>query len=167
MRKPSSTIKIDGLGDLVANLRDPELARQPVVELLEKASKLASKTAIGAISGGTGMAERSINHKVWARTLSARVYTMIAKPTAMSIEKGRNAGDPPSLKAVARWYKETPYPGALSREEIETVYRIQHAISIGGSRGKGYMVATKKAVENELPRLKDEALKTVERLMRF
>ncbi len=160
-------VELEGFEELKQKLGDPKLTREPMKEMLTEASKLGQKTAITAISGGTGLAERSIGRRVYSRSMEARVYTRIAEPRAMSIEQGRPPGQPPPLLAVARWLKGTTRrTPELTREERKQVLEVQEAIRQFGARGKGYMVAAREAVEKELPRLKEAAMRRLEELVR-
>lgn len=137
-------------------LNDPKLVREPVKEMLTEAVKIGQNAAVKAISGGTGLAERSIGRTVWSRVLEGRVYTRIKYARAISIEEGRPPGEPPSLMAIAMWMKGIPYRRdlILTREESSRAFKIQEAIRLYGARGKGYLKAAEEAVEEELPRLK-------------
>ncbi len=157
--------ELEGFEELKQELGDPKLAREPVKVLLTEAADLGQRTAITAISGGTGLAERSIGRRVYSRGMEARVYTRIAEPRAMSIERGRPPGQPPAILAVARWLKGTTRrTPELTQEERKQVIEVQEAIRQHGARGKGYMVATWEALERELPRLKEMAMRKLKEL---
>ncbi len=158
-------IELEGFKELARNMGDPRLVREPIREMLEEAASIGQDTAIKAISGGTGLAERSIGHRVYSRGMRARVYTMIARPRAMSIEHGRSPGQLPSFLEIARWLKgSTSRIPQLTREEREQVIEIQEAIRQHGARGKGYMSATREALDEELPRLKETMMQRLKEL---
>ena len=158
-------VEIEGFEELKRKLVDPKLAREPIKEMLEEAAKLGQDTAVKAISGGTGLAERSVGHRTRSRGMSFTVYTMIAKPRAMSIEKGRPPGEHVPSLALARWLKGTTRrTPTLTREERSQVTDVQIAIKQAGTKGKGYMVAAREAVEKELPRLKEVAMRRLKEL---
>ena len=158
-------VEIEGFEELKRKLVDPKLAREPIKEMLEEAAKLGQDTAVKAISGGTGIAERSIGHRTRSRGMLITVYTMIGKPRAMSIEQGRKPGERVSSLALARWLtgstRRTP---TLTREERKQVVDVQEAIRQRGAKGKGYMLAAREAVEKELPRLKEAAMRRLKEL---
>ena len=158
-------IELEGFKELKQKLADPKLAREPVKEMLEEAALIGQETAIAAISGGTGIAERSIGRRTQSRGMSIAVYTMIGKPRAMSIEQGRKPGERVSSLALARWLtgstRRTP---SLTGEERKQVLDVQEAIRQFGARGKGYMVATREALERELPRLKEAAMRRLKEM---
>ena len=158
-------IELEGFEELKQKLADPNLAREPIKEMLTEAALLGQETAITAISGGTGIAERSIGRRTQSRGMSIAVYTMIGKPRAMSIEQGRPPGERVSSLALARWLtgstRRTP---SLTREERKQVLDVQEAIRQRGAKGKGYMVATREALEKELPRLKEAAMRRLKEL---
>lgn len=160
-KRASRTIKLEGFEELIRALGDPKLAQEPMGDLLASASKLGEKASIDAISGGTGVAVRSIQHKVWPRTLSARVYTMIKKPRSMSIDKGREPGEDVTIEAIARWLKRTVSRQNLnlSRDERSKVIAAWGAIREHGAKGKGYIAAAKEAIEKELPQLQERAMR--------
>lgn len=158
-------IEIEGFEELRQRLVDPNLACEPIKEMMEEAALLGQETAITAISGGTGMAERSIGRRTQSRGMSIAVYTMIAKPRAMSIEQGRPPGERVSSLALARWLtgstRRTP---SLTRDERQQILDVQEAIRQRGAEGKGYIVATREALERELPRLKEAAMRRLREL---
>ena len=159
-------VEIEGFEELKRKLVDPKLAREPIKEMLEEAAKLGQDTAVKAISGGTGLAERSIGYRTRSRGMSFTVYTMIAKPRAMSIEKGRPPGERVPSLALARWLTgSTCRTPTLTREERKQVIGVQEAIRQHGTKGKGYMMAAREAVEKELPRLKEGAMRRLKGLV--
>ncbi|MBT9176898.1 MAG: hypothetical protein DDT20_01223 [Firmicutes bacterium] len=157
----SDTIKLEleGVEELRRKLGDPKLAKEPIKEMLKKAAALGKETAIPAISGGTGIAARSIKSSVRSRAMQARVYTRIAEPRAMSIEQGRPPGELVEICSLARWLTGST---TVTIEEFEQILEIQEAIKQGGTQGKGYMLATREALEKELPRLEEELLVRLE-----
>lgn len=164
---PEAVFRVKGAEELRYALRNPRLVGAPLEELLREAAAIGKRVATQTISGGTGLAEQSIGSAVSMRALTARVYTRIAEPTAMSIERGRSGGSTPSLAAVARWLKGTPYGvPVLSRAERSQAARIQAAIRQHGSRGKGFLAAALRAVESELPRLERRALDQLQGVFR-
>ena len=167
-KRPSKTINLEGFEELIRKLGDPRLSQQPMEELLTGVSKIGQSAAIKAISGGTGIAERSINYKVFSRTMWARVYTMIARKRAMSIDQGRKPGDNPSIEEIASWYFSTPFRRHwdMSRENRSKVIQIWQAIKEHGSKGKNYMLATRDAVEKGLPALTSRAMERIKELAR-
>jgi len=165
--RPSKTIRLDGFEELIRKLGAPALSRQPIEEMLTAAAKLGERAAIIAISGGSGVAERSIRHMVSSRRLFARVFTMIARPRAMSIEKGRLPGETVTSIALARWLTgsagRTP---VLSEEERKQVFVAQAAIRQHGAKGKFYILAAREVIDREMPRLKETALRRLRGLMK-
>ena len=164
-------VEIEGFEELKRKLVDPKLAREPIKEMLEEAAKLGQDTAVKAISGGLGMAKLSILHRTYSRGMAFTVKTMIAKPRAMSIEHGRKPGEVvPYLQAARhvtgrrgltrRRLEEERLPDADHR----AVRRMQEYIRVHGAKGKGYMVAAREAVEKELPRLKEVAMRRLKGL---
>ncbi|HSW64405.1 MAG TPA: hypothetical protein VLH56_14020 [Dissulfurispiraceae bacterium] len=165
-KRPSKTIKLEGFEEVMRKLGDPRLSQQPMEELLTDASKIGQSAAIKAISGGTGIAERSINYKVFSRTMWARVYTMIARKRAMSIDRGRKPGDNPSIEEIASWYFSTPFRRHwdMSRDNRSKVVQIWQAIKEHGAKGKNFIPVAREEIEKELPRLQQRAIQRLEEL---
>lgn len=163
---PIIEVELKGVEEIAKKLNDPKI-REPIKEMLTEAVKVGQSAAVKAISGGTGLAERSIGRTVWSRTLKGRVYTRIKYERAMSIEEGRLPGEPPSLMAVAMWMKGIPYRRdlILTKEESSLAFKIQEAIRLHGARGKGYLKAAEEAIEKELPRLKRTAMDRIINLL--
>ena len=169
--RPKRTIVLEGFEPLIRKLGDPRLAREPMVEMLNDATKLGERAAMNAISGGTGIAIRSINRRVWANTLSARTYSMIARPRAMSIDKGRPPGEGTSIKAVARWVTgrtrlNEEDLARLSDEERSKIIQAWQAIFEHGAKGKHYITATGAVLRERLPELQKKAMRRLEELAR-
>jgi len=160
-------IKLEGVKELMGKLENPNLARAAVVDLVRKGAEIGEATAIENIKGGTGVAVYSIQHKVWPRTKRARVYTLIREPRAKQIEKGRKRNNPPSLLQAFRWLVGEVTSRRMLGEEFRESLAIQKAIRDKGSRGRGYIQAARRAVERALPRLSQEALDSIERMVRF
>lgn len=161
-------VEVEGFDKLRKKLNDPKLIREPVKEMLTEATRIGKDAAIKAISGGTGIAERSIGSVVWSRAMKGRVYTRIKYKTAMSIEEGRPPGEPPSIMAIAMWLKGKPYRRNLTitKEESSRAFKVQEAIRLSGSRGKWYLKAAEEAIEEEMPRLKQVVIDRFNRLWR-
>lgn len=162
----SRTIRIEGFDELTRKLNDPSLARMAMEDVITEAAKLGEITAIKAIDGGTGIATRSIQKKVWTRRLSARVYTMIAKVRALCINKGRKPGDAPTIRALSIWLTNKRNDWDLTDEERSTVIQVQQSIRKSGSKGKKYIPAAREAIENEIPSILTRALRRIKEAYR-
>jgi hypothetical protein len=139
-----------------------------MAELLDSASRIGIDGAVKNIDGGTGIAVRSIRRKVWAQRMSARVYTTMSRPRAMSIEKGRKRGEGETIEKLASWYKGIPYRRRMhiSHEDRSSIIQIWKSVREHGVKGKGYIVAAKDAIEEELPRLTRAAMARLKEMAR-
>ena len=144
----SAKMEFKGLEELKLKLTDPSLVGKPTYQMLHSAAKIGSRAATDGISGGTGIAERSIGSEV--KPLSARVYTAIAQPRAMSIEQGREPGVNPRdiLPQIIRWKDAVGHADS----GIEIALDIERR----GAKGKHFMQRAREVVNQELPRLLSE-----------
>lgn len=168
MRTRSRTIQFDveGIEALMRKITDPRLATVPMYEMLEEAASIGADSSMKAIDGGTGIAIRSIYHKTWARSLTARVYTMIRKPRSLCIDRGRKPGNNISIAQTASWHFGTPYSRhwESTDEDRSTIIKKWKAIREKGSKGKKYIVAARDGIEKQMPRLQRRAMQRLEEL---
>ncbi len=148
------TIEIKGIEELRIRCEDPSLVGEPLKELLEEATTMGRREAETAIDGGTGIAVRSIAGEV--KDTSARVYTAIPRVRARSIEEGRSPGaDPDAILAqMIRWKEAVGHP--------ESGRQVAREISRAGTRGKRFMAAARKKIEEAMPRLVQDLVRKVE-----
>ena len=141
-------VEMKGQEELIKKLSDPVVIAGPLKELLTEASSIGRKTAVEGIDGGLGIAVRSIGKEI--EPLSARVYTAIAEPRAMSIEKGRPAGDNrwTSDRQIQKW--------ADSVGLFDPLFVIVRGIRQRGVKGRFFMQAAREKVQSEIPRLLNE-----------
>ena len=147
-------IEMTGQEELIKKLSDPAVIAGPLKELLEEASSIGRKTVVEGIDGGTGVAVSSIGIEV--QPLSARVYTAIAEPRALSIEKGRPPGD-------TRWTSDGHIQKwAESVGVSEPLFVLTRGIRQRGVKGRFFMAAARQKVESELPRLLNNMARIIE-----
>lgn len=168
-RNRSRTIHLDiqGIEELIRKLKDPRLATVPLYEMLEAGAKLGQETAREAVTGGTNRARVSILYKVWAHSLKARVYTMIAKPRALQMDPGRRVGgEGITINQTAAWHFKSLYRDDwdMSPEQRSTVAKKWKSMRRFGSKGKKYIVTTREVLLREMPRLQDKAMRRLEEL---
>ena len=141
-------IEIEGLEELEVKLTDPELVGKPKRQMLEDAAKIGQNAAVEGISGGTGIAERSIHKNVTPTT--AKIYSMIDDDRVKSIEEGRPPGANPRriLPQIIRWKEAVGHP--------ESGREIALEIEAKGTKGKRFFARAREVVEGEIPRLLSE-----------
>jgi len=139
-------VKVEGIEELQAKLRDPRMLQKPLKELLTEGASIGRKASEMAIDGGTGIAVRSIGATVYPT--QARVWTALPKARAQSIDVGRKVGERVPLGQLIRW-KEAEGIGASAVE-------LQQQIKRRGTKGKRFIEAAKEAVNNAMPRLMKE-----------
>lgn len=160
--RPKARVKIEGLEELQAKLRDPRLIGDPFKELLKDASQTGQEAAERGIDGGTGIAVRTINRFV--DPTSAKVTTVLPRARAMSIEKGRPPGEEVPVRALVRWLSGNPYKRSADRAELELAYQARAAIKQHGAKGKRFMQQARQAVADTLPRLLGRMARRIERM---
>jgi len=171
MRSNIVIIELEGVRELAQKLGDPKLALEFTREVLEGAVEKGEDAAMAAIEGGTGLARRSIGSRVRmrAKPASGVVYTAIRKRRAMSIDQGRKAGERVSVPTLAAWSARSTRRVSMTmmpREQVWQALVIQRAIKQHGTKGKGYIVATRTTIDRELPRLKRTAMRHLEKRIR-
>ena len=162
----SRTIQIEGLEDVLRKLGDRRISDQPMLELLEEASKIGVDAAIETVTASTGRAAHSIHHRVWSRTLSARVYTMMARVRTKSIDKGRKKNEGTTIERLAAWEKKAIYHGKMHipDEERSKIIRIWKAVKEKGVRGKTFVVGAKADIEAQMPHMVSRAMERLKEL---
>lgn len=156
MAGPKARMTIEGIEELQRKLRDPRMIQEPLRELLDEASALGQRVATDAIEGGRGLAVRSMGRHV--DPLSAKVYTMLPRPRALSIEKGRRPGVSRReiLAQIISWAEAVGHP--------KSAYEIVAEIKERGTKGKRFMEQARAAVAETLPRLVARMARRVEEL---
>jgi len=167
-RSRTISFQIEGAEAMMRKITDPRLAIIPMHAMLEEAAVIGERAAQKAIDGGTGIAVRSINHRTWSRTLTARVYTMIAKKRALDIDRGRKPGNRASLDEIASWHFQTPFRRhwRSTPEERSIIAQKWKAIRTKGTKGKKYILAAREDIEQHMPRLQKRAMQRLEELAR-
>ena len=94
MTQQRSVIEIEtkGFEELSKRARDPKLVNDGVKFVMFAARRKGKKTMVKRISGGTGLAERSIFASFSAKNRLLRIGTKIVGWRAESIEEGRRPG---------------------------------------------------------------------------
>jgi|GEM_PF-5641058 len=138
-------VEVEGMKELEIKLQDPELVGRPMQEVLEEAAEIGQNSAVEGISGGTGIAERSIESRVTPTT--AKVFSMIADDRVQSIEEGRPSGADPDaiLPQIIRWKEAVGHPDSGREISLEIQRR--------GTKGKRFLTRAREVVEGEIPRL--------------
>ena len=157
-------VELKGLERLRGKLQDPSLIRKPLKNLIFHAAGIGKKQARESISGGTGIAERSVTTRV--EPTSARVFSLIAQPRAMSIEVGRKPGETVSLMALARWLTGRQRSFTPTREERKQAAQVQALIKARGAKGKAFIKAAQETVKRNMPRLVSEMARKIEEAWR-
>lgn len=167
VKQVSITVEFRGVDELIKRLSDPRPVKTAIKNMLVEATKIGQAAAKQAVSGGTGIAERSIGRSVWTRVLQGRVYSRIKYERAMLIEEGRSPGNPPSILAVLSWMTGTPYRRDLifTRRDEKRALKIQESIRRRGSKGKHYLEAANKAIEKEMPSLERQVMRQIKNMV--
>lgn len=158
--------QLEGYEELVRRLSDPRVAKDAVMDMIDKAIDIGHAQAIDSIRGGTESAIHSVQKKTWRRSMSGRVYTLIKPEKAYKIDEGRKPGDPPSIKQAARWHAKTIFV-IITRILRSIAVAIQRAIDSRGGRGKHYIRETHDKVMSELPALEREVIERIGRWLSF
>jgi len=152
-------VRLKGVNDLVAKLRDPRLIMGPLKELLSDAAALGQKIAEQGVDGGLGLAVRTMGRHV--DPTSAKVYTMLPRARAQSIEKGRRPSEVRRrdlLPQIIRWREAVGHPDPA----IEIINEMKRT----GVKGKRFMEQARQAVAEDLPRLTERMGRQVEEMAR-
>ncbi|MFA7462333.1 MAG: hypothetical protein WCY59_04210 [Anaerovoracaceae bacterium] len=159
------TVQIEGVDKLRARLKDPQLVKEPLKELLKDASDIGKAVARHNLSGGTEQAKISMTAEV--KPMEAVVYSKMAEARAKSIEEGRSPGETAPFTQLARWVTGRRYLTArrlseLTKDERAQVEAVQAAIKAGGSRAKKFIAGAAEAVKKDLPKLFNVMARKVE-----
>ncbi len=151
----SIRIEIDttGVDELARNAKDPKLVQDGIKFTMFAARRTGKKTMTQLISGGTGLAERSIFAKFSARLGVLTIGTRIVGWRARSMELGRLPGDWVPFRVLQRWMA-----GAGLRADGASVARMKVLIHAEGAEGKHYLGGTLKVIIDKLPEWNRKAL---------
>jgi hypothetical protein len=155
MPRPRVRVKVEGVEAVAAKLKNPRLVEAPLLAIMEEATRVGQKASVLAIDGGTGTAVRSIGRNVGIDRRGSTVYSAMLKATVISIDRGRRPGDRVSIRKLERWARAVGYSGNLRA--------LQELIRTGGTKGKKFLLAGRKAVEDAMPDLTRDWERGVER----
>lgn len=157
MPQPQFEIEIEGLEVLVKRLNDPRLTRSAMTGILARARSRGAKQAVKRISGGTGIAERSIFAVFDRQRIEVRIGTHIRnRDRAASIERGRPRGELPNTAALARWMAAEGIQGISPSD-------MAHQIRRQGTEGKKFIQGTFEDLQAQMPRYVRDAAKRIKR----
>lgn len=149
-------IEVEGIDELVAKFGKRSLIDDPMLQLMEDATKAGQKGAVNAVDGGMGIAVRSINRNVGLTSKGSTVTTAMSTQAIRSIDLGRKRNQEwqPLVKSMYKW----------TRAVGSTVnpFRLAHQIAKSGTKGKRFKAAGLKAVEDVMPDLRREMERRIE-----
>lgn len=171
--RPKARVKIEGIAELQARMKHPQLVLLPFQNMLRTAAsegREAAKEPLENTRGGVGAAAETI----WANypkgiagkaSLSASVTSLMAREVSMSIDKGRKRGTWVPVKALANWLTRHEPAARLwmtkewarspeGRKIGHTLYYVRDLIHKHGTVGKKFRDAAKRRVQEVLPGLR-------------
>jgi hypothetical protein len=152
-------MEITGLEDLRQRLEDPEMLAAAMRVIGAQANRVGKKTAVEAITGGQGLAVRSIVgfYNVRAPNAEVAVKSLLPMAAALRIEEGRAPGDPPSLRALTIWMRAV----GIGRPGGARI--LQAVIEARGVKGKRYLAAAMEVWQSSLAVWMEKAARRIER----
>lgn len=145
---------VQGMEALRQRLTDPVLFRAAMNEVMAQARRQGLAAAKGKLEGtGQGFAVRTLFGEY--SPMQARIWTLMSRHNAESIEVGRKPGNAPSYKAITfnkyRIRSDRRIARELSREQWREVRKTWWAIESLGFDGKHYMQAARQRIIDRLP----------------
>lgn len=152
--------------DAILGKLDPTVVRHYLRDLIKTAAKEgedeARKLVVGEQDAGDAQAHYSMRHE--AKPLSARIYSVMPEPRAMSIEVGRKPGEQAPFMQIYRWlfgrYRFTARN--ITPEQREKVLEVMRKIRESGTEGLYFIRGAAEHVEGRLPELLSDMARKIE-----